>query len=209
MSQPGEIDPETLREEVTQIKDAMGLQERYPSQFTFWLVFGALVLIASLGSQLIVLRNLPGALHSLVWFGLMSGGGFYQWWATRNAEGSDSSTSATKPRVWVQFVAVFSMIFVIGLTVGPELQTTAAAESILMFSVTVALVGVAYIVVGESLRAYYIRRRDRWAFYLGGVWMLLLAVVMPNVGVLETWGYAVFGVAYATHAVGSYLALSN
>ena len=74
-------------------------------------------------------------------------------------------------------------------------------------SLVVGLVGVAYLVVGEALRAYYIRRRDRFAFYVGGAWMLVLAALLPSIEFFHTWGYATFGVVYAAHAVVSYLLL--
>jgi len=99
----------------------------------------------------------------------------------------------------VYFVAVFNINSV--ASVEPD-----ALES-LIFSLSIALVGVGYVVIGESLRAYYIRRRDRWAFYAGGGWMVLLALVIPSVDLLETWGYAVFGILYFVHAVVSYVAL--
>lgn len=209
MSEKEEIDPEALRQEVEQIKDAMGLQERYPSQFALWLVFGVLVLLASLGSQLIVYRDLPGYYHPLVWFGFVGVGAAYQWWSLQNDASNRARPTDTKPRIGLQFAAVFAMYVVVLFTFGSAIETTAEAESILLFSLPVALVGVAYLVTGESLRAYYIRRRDRWSFYLGGAWMLLLAVVMPNVEMLETWGYTVFGITYAVHALGSYLVLSR
>jgi len=82
-------------------------------------------------------------------------------------------------------------------------------EAILLFSLIVALVGVAYVVVGESLKAYQIRRRDRYAFYVGGAWMLVLAVLIPNIEILQTWGYATYGLLYAVHAVGSYVYLAR
>jgi hypothetical protein len=39
--------------------------------------------------------------------------------------------------------------------------------------------------------------------------MLLLAVAIPNVELLETWGYTAFGVLYGAHAVASYVVLSS
>jgi len=206
MSEDAEIDPEVLREEVDQIKDAMGLQERYPSQFQFWLVFGALVFFASMGSQLIVLAELPEWLHSVVWFGLLGGGNLYQWRGKANSE--QGSSTGTKPRIGVLYLAVFSFLIVLWFTLFPELDGLSNAEQeIVVFGQFVGLTGVGYVIVGEALRSYYIRRRDRWAFYIGGLWMLLVAVLLPNVEFLHTWGYAAFGIVYVVHAVASYLAL--
>lgn len=208
MSEDTEIDPAVLREEVDQIKDAMGLKERYPSQFDLWLVFGGLVFVASMGSQLIAIREMSGLLHSVVWFGLLGGGGLYQWWESRGSDW-DHSPTGTKPRIGLLYPAVFSFVIVVAFTLFPEVDDVADAKlSALVFSQFVGLTGVAYVVVGEALRAYYIRRRDRWAFYLGGLWMLSLAVLIPTVELLHTWGYAMFGIVYAAHAVGSYFVLN-
>jgi len=206
MSEETEIDPEVLREEVAQIKDAMGLQERYPSEFHAWLVFGGVVLVASLCSQVIALRELPGWYHTAVWLGLLGAGNFYQW---RGGSSSDSGNSTgTKPRIGLLYLAVFSFYLVLLFTLFPEVDATGERGlELLIFSQFVGLTGLGYLVVGEALRAYYIRRRDRWAFYTGGVGMITIAALLPNVGILSTWGYATFGIVYAVHAVASYVAL--
>lgn len=202
--QQDDVDPEQLQAELDQIKDAMGLQERYPSEFQLWPVAGGLVLLAALGSQVIELEGLPGLLHPVVWFGVFGVASLYRSWTTDDTR----ETPETRPRTSVQFAAVFAMYPVVVLSVGPALADDASG-SIVVFGLTVGLVGVGYLVTGEALRSYYIRRRDRWAFYVGGAWMLLLAPLLPNVGVLETWGYSVFGVLFAIHAGASYLALSD
>ncbi|MFC7073415.1 hypothetical protein ACFQJ7_00615 [Halovenus rubra] len=205
MSEDTEIDPDLLREEVSQIKDAMGIQERYPSRFRFWLVTGLAVLLASSASQLIALRELSGSLHAVAWWVPLGVAGLYQWWSTDN---SDATVTEAKPRIGVLWLSVFALYFVFLVTLTPVLDgMNGAAGEILLFSLIVGLVGVGYLVVGEALRAYYIRRRDRWAFYIGGGWMLTLAALMPNVDIFQTWGYATFGIAFAIHAVVSYLAL--
>ena len=209
MSDASEVDAETLQSEVERIRDAMGLRERYPSQFGLWLVYGGLVLAASLASQYIHLEGLPGYWHPIAWFAVLSLGGIYQWAAGDATRDGIPASSEDKPRLPLQFAAVFALylVFLVGAT--PVFEGLDADRiSTLIFSQTVGFVGVAYLVAGESLRAYYIRRRDRWAFYLGGAWMLVLAAAMPNVAVLETWGYATFGGLYLLHSVVSYLALS-
>lgn len=207
MSEDTEIDPDRLRAEVDQIKDAMGLKERYPSQFHYWLVFGVLVCSASMASQLIVFAGVSEWLHSVVWAGFLGSGGVYQWWENRGSDWDRSSTG-TKPRIGLLYLAVFSFLFVVSFALFPEIDGVAdPKQGAIVLSQFVGLTGVAYLVVGEALRAYYIRRRDRWAFYIGGLWMLLLAVLLPTVELLHTWGYATFGIVYAVHAVGSYLAL--
>lgn len=208
-SEQQEIDPERLKAELAQIKDAMGLEERYPSQFTLWLVFGVCVLLASFGSQFIVLRELSPLFHPVVWFVLIGAGGLYQGWSQHETASSSRHSDQAKPRLWVQFGAVFTLYLVVVFTIGTVTDAPAETVESLIFSRSVALVGVSYLVLGESLRAYYIRRRDRWAFYIGGGWMVLLAIVIPNVELLETWGYTAFGALYFVHAVASYVALSS
>jgi len=39
MSNSTEVDPERLRPELDTTQEAMGLRERYPSQFQYWLLF--------------------------------------------------------------------------------------------------------------------------------------------------------------------------
>jgi hypothetical protein len=206
MSDSNEVDPERLRTELDQIREAMGLRERYPSQFQYWLLFGLLVAVASAGSQLIVLRELPTYLHGVVWWALLGTAGVYQWWST----GGESSTTGgmPKPRIGVLWLAMFGLYVVFLFAVGPALdELTRPTSEILVFSPIVGLTGAAYLVVGEALRAYRVRRRDRLAFYAGGVWMLVLAVLLVQVEFLHTWGYAAFGIVYGGHALGSYLAL--
>lgn len=207
MSEVVDADPEALQTELERIKDAMGLRDRYPSQFGLWLVYGALVLAASLASQFVVLRGLPGWWHPVAWFVPMGAGGLYSW---RRQSAERTAASETKPNLLLQggAVAALYVVFVFGL--APVLDGAPdRLVSITIFSLVVGLVGAAYLVMGESLKAYFIRRRDRYAFYLGGTWMIVLAAAMPNVATLRTWGYTVFGVTYALHALAAYVVLSR
>jgi hypothetical protein len=208
MSEKAEIDSEALKSEVEQIKDAMGLEKRYPSQFQLWLVFGLAVVLGSTGSQVIALREMSPFYHSIAWFIPMSTAGLYQGWKQRSSPSSVGSTE-TKPRLRVLYLSLLGLYLVFFVILEPATGGLASdTAEILLFSLIICFVGIGYIVAGEVLRAYYIRRRDRMAFYVGGAWMLVLAALMPNVAFLETWGYAVFGTAYGLHALGSYVALS-
>ena len=147
MSEDSEIDPEMLRREVDQIKDAMGLQERYPSQFRLWLVFGVLVALASAGSQVIYLRDLSGSLHTVVWFGLLGVGWVYQW-SSGETDGGWSATG-TKPRIEVLWASVFALYFVFVFTLGPAIDEVGGPESdMLLFSLVVGLVGFTSAITG-------------------------------------------------------------
>jgi len=205
MTEDSEIDVDALRAELEQIKDAIGLRDRYPSLVRLWLVYGVLVAVASAGSQYVALQDLPEYWHGAIWFVTMSVGGGYQWYA---GDRESRPAAAGKPNVLVQFGAILALYFVFvtalsGVDLPPE------TGEIVVFAVVVALVGTAYLVMAESLRAYYIRRRDRLALAVGGLWMLGFAALAPNVEFLRTWGYAVFGGCYAAYAAGAYLVLSG
>lgn len=205
MSEP-EIDIDAVQEEVNQIKEAMGLQDRYPSQFQLWLVYGVLVAMAAGVSQFIVLNQLPGWYHPIAWFGLIGTAGALQWF---QAGKSDGKPADAKPNIQLQFGAVFAYYAVIMTAVGVFPSVGYLVQSAVIFGMTVGLVGIGYIVVGSSLSAYYIRRRDRYSFYAGGVWMFVLAVMIPVVPVLRTWGYSVFGILYLVHSVAAYFLLKE
>lgn len=207
MTEDTEIDVEQLRTELDHIKDAMGIQERYPSQFQIWLIYGVLVAIAAVGSQLVVLLDLPGWGHWVSWGATMGLGGVYQWATT---EGEAGGSTEAKPDIWLQYLAAFAYALVVLAIVAPLLaDASAPVASSTIFAIIVGGVGLAYLVAGNALKAYYIRRRDRYAFYLGGVWMFVLAALIPHVAILRQWGYAVFGIAFGVHALGSYIVLSR
>jgi hypothetical protein len=203
-----ELDVEELRSELETIKDAMGIQERYPSQFQLWLVYGVLVALASLGSQAVVLLDLPGWGHALSWGGFMAAGSVYQYLAVDDE--TSSGGGEAKPSVPLVYLAVFAYAVVALVAVAPLFEgsdPTVASSTI--FAVFVGAVGLAYLLAGNVLTAYYIRTRDRRTFYVGGVWMLVLAGLIPHIGVLQRWGYAVFGIAFGVHAVVSYVVLAQ
>lgn len=207
MTGDAEFDVAALQAELDRIQDAMGIDERYPSQFRLWPVWGVLVLAASLTSQYVVLADLPGYLHAVAWFGFMGTGGIAQW---RLVDADSVGDTTTKPDVWLQAGAVFSVYAVYVAVLGPALEALPDRRaSVILFSLIVGLVGAAYLVVGNALKAYYIRRRDRYAFYAGGAWMLALAAVLPNVTVLREWGYAAYGVAFAAHSAAAYGVLAR
>jgi hypothetical protein len=203
-----ELDVEELRSELETIKDAMGIQERYPSQFHLWLVYGVLVALAAFGSQVVVLFDLPWWGHWLAWGGLLALGSAYQ--AVGLDDHSSQGSDQAKPSISFIYVAIFGYAIILLTIVAPLIDGAApAVASSTIFAVFVGAVGLAYLVAGNVLSAYYIRKRDRQTFYVGGVWMLVLAGVIPQVGVLQTWGYAVFGIAFGIHAIISYIVLTR
>lgn len=207
-----EIDRKGLKEEVSQIKESMGLySEDNPLDAGSWLMWGLLVGIASLVSQVVLSYRMPGYFYSIIWFGSMFGIGFpIQIWRSKKGTGEKSFTTSNKPNFGVLWLAVFAgggviianmfkMIDVSGLSYTTV--TAYIASSIL------GLVGIAYLLMGNDLRSYYIRRRDRWTFYIGGLWILIFSFLIPTFSELHEWVYLIYGILYVTHSLGSYLYL--
>lgn len=207
MSQDQEIDVDALRSELEEIKDAMGLTERYPTEFRVWLVYAVLVPLASFGSQAVVAYDLPPWGHWLSWGVFMGLGGLYQW---RLAEVDTSPDAGGKPGLGVPFLACFGYALAVLVIVGPLLGAGADLQAqSTIFAILVGAVGLTYVLAANVLRAYYIRRLDRLAFLVGGLWMLGLSVAIARVPLLQRWGYAVFGVAYFLFGVGAYVVLKR
>lgn len=207
MASESEVSPEELRAELDTIKDAMGLRERYPGRIRSWLVYGLAVPIAALASQYIELATLPAWYHAPAWVLTMVLAGIVAGAVTQSDGGP---ASEGKPRIALQFASVLAFYAVIVVGLSPVLDGAARdIASATVFALVVGLTGVAYLVVGNSLRAFYIRRRDRLALYGGGGWMLAYAALMPNVALLVEWGYAGFGVAYAAYALAAYAVLTT
>jgi hypothetical protein len=106
----------------------------------------------------------------------------------------------------------------LGLQSGPLLM--AASESLSQsafaplngawaYSLVISVAGIGFLFAGNTLRAYRVRRKDRWVFYGAGVWMLVYAVAFTNVVSLRRIGYGLFGVLFALYAVVAYLVLGQ
>jgi len=202
-----EIDADELRAELDQIKDAMGIRERYDGATSVWLLFGFAVPVAAALSQYVHLEALPQLYHTGIWFAVLGGGAALYFAVAEDGPRPDWSGSG-KPNLVVQFAVVYlasvplqAIVFAYTDDVGY------AAESTLVLAIIVVMLGVAYGVFGASLRAFYVRRRDRWVFYAGTVWMVALGVAIPYTPVLETWAYATYGACYFVYAMAAYLVL--
>jgi hypothetical protein len=209
MTEDTEIDVEQLRTELDHIKDAMGIQERYGAATSMWLLFGFAVPVASALSQYVFTERLPGWYHALIWAGVL-GGAYAVWFAVADDADELSFRADGKPNLFVQFGLVYFSIFPIqAITAAflPELGYV--DEALLVQSLIVVLVGLAYGLLGSSLAAYYVRWRDRAVFYVGTAWMMALGVAIPYVDALQTWPHASFGGLYFVYAVAAYVVLTR
>lgn len=204
------VDVEELRGDLEQIKEAMGIRERYSGATSLWVLFGLAVPVASALSQYVLLERLPQWYFSVIWIGVLSVGlGLYALF-----EGGDHRSnwrvSQGKPNIPLQFGIVYlSAILVQEIAFEYAGELGYVAESGMAFSLILLMLGVGYGVIGSSMRAYHVRRRDRAVFYAGSVWMGALAVAIPQSSFLETWAYAVFGGAYFVYAAVAYLAMRS
>ncbi|MFC4990092.1 hypothetical protein [Saliphagus infecundisoli] len=204
MNEP-EPDAEGLQEELGQIKAAMGLAEEYPYWWRFWLIegigLGIALPIVQLGlrdgfSPLLVVF-LGGVLltHQLVAWRILN-------------EYDRPTTGVPGWTAWNITYGVGSLALAIGLL--PIFEQLVFEDIIVIGVVGVgAISGIAYLYMGQLLAAYNIRTADRYAFYTGGCWLLVLAAMIPHIPFFAGWEFAVFGIGLAVHNIGSYVVLSR
>jgi hypothetical protein len=201
-----DVDPSALQEDLDRIKDAMGIAERYESATEQWLLFGAFVAVGSAVSQLLVLERAPGYWFPVVWLGLLAASavGLSRRYDYSYAPGHGD------PNVGFQILVVYLGSFATLFAVEPFLpELDYLAQNALLLGLIVVMLGLGYLVAGETLKAYHIRARDRYALHAGGVLMVALGVAIPNVESLHTWGFAAFGTSYAVYAAASYWVLTR
>lgn len=205
-----EVDKQQLKEEVSHIKQAMGIEERYPGQRRMWLVHGLIIGLAGVLTNLsFAVENLPEYLYIVIWYGFVAVALVVQW---RFAVKSDVSDVTSKPSWRALFGTLIAgwlaSTFIVGCLI-PKADIEGVVRGAIFFSITVAFFGMGYILVGNSLKAYRIQKQDRYPFYLGGAWMLIFSIFMPYVEILQYWGYALFGVLFLVHGVLSYYYLGS
>lgn len=203
-----EIDQEALAQDLDQIKETLGIQDRYPGGVQTWLVFGVLVGLASLLSQVVYLERLPGYWHGLIWMGLMSLGMAVQ---VRMNRSQDEWSNADTPSWMLVFGTMLVTALALLVVFSPVLAAMSYADANLyMGLIFLTLIGgTSYLLLGNILKAYYIRRIDRYAFYIGGGWILLLGMLSPYIPFLRTWFYGVYGAVYIVYTLGVYLILTD
>lgn len=197
-----DVDPEVLQRDLDRIKDAMGIAERYDGAPEQWLLFGVVVALGAALSQYVVLEHLPELWFFAIWFGLFGAFGTVLYW---RSDGHSWTPGETDPNVGFQILVVYAASFLAQAVVAPFLPELAyLAETALVLGLFLVMLGVGYVVAGETLKAYHIRDRDRFAFHAGGLLLVALGVLVPNVELLHEWGFAAFGATYLAYAVAAY-----
>lgn len=200
-----EPDAEALQAELGQIKEAMGLAEEYPYWWRFWLVegigLGVTLPVVQLGFR-------EGFSRLLVVF-LVGMFLAYQLAAWRILHEYDPPTTGVPSwTAWNLAYGAGALAIAVGLL--PVLERLAFEDVIVTgFVAGAAISGIAYLYMGQLLDAYNIRAADRYSFYTGGAWLLVLAAFVPHVPLLAGWEFAVLGVGLAGHNIGSYVVLSR
>jgi len=202
-----DVDPRDLQQDLDRIKDAMGIAERYEGAPEQWLLFGVFVALGSAVSQVLVLERAPGFWFPVVWLVLLGGSalGLSRRYDYSYAPGTGDPNVGFQ--ILVAYLGSFAVLFAVAPLLADDLGYL--AENALTLGLIVVMLGLGYLVAGETLKAYRIRARDRYALHAGGVLMVALGVAIPNLEALHTWGFAAFGASYGVYAAASYLVLTR
>lgn len=201
-----DVDPQALQQDLDRIKDAMGIAERYESAPEQWLLFGVLVAAGSAVSQFLVFERAASFWYPVTWFGLFGAGSV----ALSRRYDYAFGPGRGDPNVGFQILVVYLGSFATQFVARPFIAELGyLAENALTLGLVAVMLGLGYLVAGETLKAYRIRARDRYVLHGGGVLLVVFGIAIPNVEVLHTWGYAAFGASYVVYAAASYLVLTR
>lgn len=201
-----ELSKKELQEELGQIKEAMGLHEQYPSLARWWLVEGVGIGIMLPLLQLSQRGEVPDllglALVGVVFIGAL---------IAHRRFVPDTERSATEGGPNLDILHATLILGMIALVIGlipilDQLDVDRFTVSFVFFSL---MAGLGLVNTGITFRAYNIRKPDRYAFYVGGCWLLALAAVTLWIPFLREWGPTVVGLSYAVHGIGSYIVLTR
>ena len=217
------IDPEELHRQLSAIRGAIGLEERYPGQRRLWVVAGIIVAVTSVLVNLLFAVPpdryppwLEAWMFFVAWllFALVIGGAVL-------VLASRISTGPTPPTApdWRVLFGTLVLLFVsLGTLLGPMVETVVPVLSSvdagrltggLAYGLVLAIAGAGFLITGNVLRSYRIRRADRWVFYGAGLWMLGYAAVFTHVTSLQLIGYGLFGILFLLYSIGAYVALGR
>jgi len=206
-----EINTKKLKKEISQIKCAMGISdERFRYTPGFWLYWGLLVGFASLLSQIAVRYRVLEYL-SAIWFTLFFGG-FLGAQYIFSSEDSKKSfmTRENKPNLWIIFVSVILGGILVLQNVFHHITDLGYYQTNTIIASTIwGLVGIAYLLMGNTLKAYYIRAKDRYTFFIGCILIILIPKLLPNLDVLHKWTYSIYGVFFIAFSVITYYYLKG
>ncbi|MFC3959766.1 hypothetical protein [Halovivax cerinus] len=201
-----DVDRADLQRDLDRIKEAMGIAERYENAPEQWLGFGVVVAVACALSQYVVVERLPTYWFLVIWIGLFAAVGV----VLNRRYGYAFEPGSNRPNVGFQILVLYVAAFAVQIVAAsflPALSYT--EESAFVLGIVLVLLGTAYVVAGETMKAYHIRDRDRYAFHAGGLLLVVLGVAITTVDSLHVWGFAVFGGVYLAYALGSYWVLSR
>lgn len=203
-----ELDKEELQEELDQIKEAMGLHEQYPYWTRWWLIEGV-----GIGILFPLIQFVVREPHPIIVLGflVLAGGVLLVGQIARSRGIAHYERPPTGVPDWEkwQYPAIAGVVALVGALL-PVLPALKAVSGTYYMVVTVgSMFGVAYLFMGQLLEAYHIRKSDRYAFYVGGLWLLVLTAVLPNIPALRGWALAVLGIGLAIYHVGAYLYISR
>ncbi|AHF99634.1 hypothetical protein HALLA_13425 [Halostagnicola larsenii XH-48] len=202
-----DIEPADLQRDLDRIKDAMGIAERYENAPEQWLLFGVLIAVGCALSQFVVLERLPGYWFFVIWFGLFGAFGGALYWRSDSRSWGPGSEA---PNVGFQILVVYAGAFAVQFVTAPFLPDLGyLSMTAYVLGLVLVMLGIAYVVAGETLKAYHIRDRDRYALHAGGALMAGLGIAIPNVEPLHEWGFAAFGPLYLVYATVTYLMLTR
>ncbi|ELZ14953.1 hypothetical protein C477_19462 [Haloterrigena salina JCM 13891] len=200
-----DVDPAALEAELDEIKGAIGLAEDHPYWWRFWLVEGV---GAGLCFTLVQFWFRGGPqLPILAAFISLLG---LETLVKRRIRAAYEPPTAGLPdqRLWLLAVLAAIGALLVGLL--PVFDALGERNAVRLALVSAgAVVGAGYVYMGQLLGAYDIRAADRYAFYAGGAWILVLAAAIPHVPAAEGWEYAVFGLGIAVQHVAAYVVLSR
>jgi hypothetical protein len=202
-----DVDVESVDRDVDAIKEAMGIEDRYPGQARMWLVYGVVIGVAAIGTNVAFGLGAPEPTYFGLW-SLMTVSIFgAQYFLVSGA------SESAPPRInWrylfgslaIGYLALFNSV---GDLVASN--TEGALRGIHFFSHLIVFLGLTLLITGVALGAERIRMRDRIPFYVGGMWVLVFAAFLPYIPGLRLWGLSVFGALFVTHSIGAYVLTHN
>jgi hypothetical protein len=205
-----DVDPEELQRQLADIKGAMGLAEQYPGRAKLWLFAGVLIGAAAVFTQatFFFADRLNSTAYTLIWGGFAAVVVAASWWMASRLPQAEVPASAPSWRAI--FGSLIGFLFAATGVIGDvAAQVEGLDRGLVFFGLVIATVGLGLLITGAVLSSYRVRRRDRWVFYGGGIWVLLLASWIPHVQILRYIGVGLFGVLFIVYAIAAYVYLTR